>query len=155
MGARIRIKRGTADQVQLATLSDYEVIFATDTHECYVYDGAEKRLIGQCMSGPAVNRPQPGVTNRLFFNEDTGALEKDSGSAWVQIAVAATHDHSTNAKGGSIPTSSITNFSENVQDVVGGMVSGNVEVGIDAQYDDSAGKLNFYLGDIDAGSLVE
>lgn len=34
-------------------------------------------------------------------------------------------------------------FEEEIQDVVGAMVTGNVETGVDVTYDDTAGKLNF------------
>ena len=45
------------------------------------------------------------------------------------------------------PTSDITNFTEDVQDVVGGMVSSNTESGIAVTYDDATGKLNFDVND--------
>jgi len=44
-------------------------------------------------------------------------------------------------------TSEITNFTEDVEDVVGGMVSNNTESGISVTYDDEAGKLNFNVND--------
>jgi hypothetical protein len=151
MGARIKLKRGTAAQVQLATLSDYEIIFATDAKECYVYDGSSKQLIGQVMSGNIASRPAAGVTNRLYFNSQTGYLEKDSGAEWVQIAVAVSHDHSTASSGGNIPYTSITNFVETVQDTVGGMVESNTEAGLSVSYDDNTGKLNFEFTEADGG----
>lgn len=48
------------------------------------------------------------------------------------------HDHiSTN----------ITDFTEAVQDVIGGMVSSNTQNGINVSYDDNIGKINFDVGD--------
>ena len=49
--------------------------------------------------------------------------------------------------GDDIVTSDITNFTEDVQDVVGGMVSSNTESGIAVTYDDINGKLNFDVSD--------
>ncbi len=46
-----------------------------------------------------------------------------------------------------IPTSQITSFTEDVQDVVGGMVSSNTESGISVTYDDTNGKLDFDTND--------
>lgn len=45
------------------------------------------------------------------------------------------------------PTSDITNFTEDIQDVIGGMVSLNTESGILVSYDDESGKLNFNVND--------
>lgn len=44
-------------------------------------------------------------------------------------------------------TSTIINYVEDTQDVVGGMVSGNTESGIAVTYDDANGKLNFNVND--------
>lgn len=44
-------------------------------------------------------------------------------------------------------TSDITSFTEDVQDVIGDMVSSNTESGISVSYDDESGKLNFNVND--------
>lgn len=46
-----------------------------------------------------------------------------------------------------IPTSQITDFTEDVQDVIGAMVSSNTESGIAVTYDDTNGKLDFNVAD--------
>jgi hypothetical protein len=47
------------------------------------------------------------------------------------------------------------NFSENIQDIIGAMVSGNTETNISVTYDDTSGKLNFAVSadieDVNAG----
>jgi hypothetical protein len=48
-----------------------------------------------------------------------------------------------------IPSTQITDFTEAVQDVAGGMVSTNTENGIAVTYDDNTGKLNFDVADFD------
>jgi hypothetical protein len=46
-----------------------------------------------------------------------------------------------------IPSTQITDFTEAVQDVAGGMVSGSTQNGISVTYDDNTGKLNFDVND--------
>jgi hypothetical protein len=47
----------------------------------------------------------------------------------------------------SVPSTQVNDFTEAVQDVVGGMVSTNTESGISVEYDDGTGKLNFNVND--------
>jgi len=47
----------------------------------------------------------------------------------------------------SIPSTQVNDFQEAVEDVVGAMVSGNTESGINVTYDDPTGKLNFDVND--------
>lgn len=61
---------------------------------------------------------------------------------------SATHDHSNAANGGTIAYSSLSGTptvytQEQIEDFVGGMVSGNTETNISVTYDDGGGKLNF------------
>ena len=61
------------------------------------------------------------------------------GNATLSVTVANdSHSHTT---------STITGFTEDVQDVVGGMVTTNTEAGISVTYDDTSGKLNFNVAD--------
>jgi len=90
------------------------------------------------------------ASNVLNFdvNDFTITLENDlQGSATVtnlgNVAISASvvdnsHNHIS---------ANITDFAESVQDVIGGMVSTNIENGISVTYDDSIGKLNFDVGD--------
>lgn len=59
----------------------------------------------------------------------------------------AQHTHADAAGGGQIPSSSISDITETIQDIVGTMVTTNTESGIDVTYDDSTGKLNFNVND--------
>jgi hypothetical protein len=66
----------------------------------------------------------------------------DGISRWTTIdVVSADWDTVLNLPPTFVPTT------ENVQDIVGAMISGNTEAGIAVTYDDATGKLNFNVGD--------
>jgi hypothetical protein len=59
----------------------------------------------------------------------------------------ADHDHTAGVgDGGTIPSTSISDFGEAVADVVGAMVGSNTETSIAVTYDDSDNTLDFILG---------
>lgn len=70
----------------------------------------------------------------------TGDVLRWNGTNWVNYPdsnyATSSHNH---------PSTDITDFTEAVQDVVGGMVTGNTETDIDVTYDDNSGKLNFVV----------
>lgn len=70
----------------------------------------------------------------------TGAVSLD-GSANVTLTAAVVDDSHNHT------STTITDFVEATQDVVGGMVTGNTESGIAVTYDDALGKLNFDVND--------
>lgn len=70
----------------------------------------------------------------------TGSASLD-GSANVTITTVVGNDSHTHA------STTISDFVEATQDVVGGMVTGNTESGIAVTYDDALGKLNFDVND--------
>lgn len=70
----------------------------------------------------------------------TGSASFD-GSADVTITASVLDDSHLHSSG------TISDFTEAVQDVVGGMVSTNSELGLVVTYDDTAGKLNFDVND--------
>lgn len=78
----------------------------------------------------------PNVILRWNESTDTWEATKD-GTTYYALVLA----------GDDISTSDITNFTEDVQDVVGGMISSNTESGISVTYDDENGKLNFDVSD--------
>lgn len=70
----------------------------------------------------------------------TGAISLD-GSSNVTLTAAVVDDSHNHT------STTITDFIEAVQDVAGGMVTGNTESGIAVTYDDALGKLNFDVND--------
>jgi hypothetical protein len=85
----------------------------------------------------ATNKPDPVIT---LGGDLTGSVTLTDLTSQTLTAsvVDDSHNHTT---------STITNFTEDVQDVVGGMVSSNTESGISVTYDDENGKINFDVND--------
>jgi len=85
------------------------------------------------------NKPDPTIT---LAGDATGSVTlTDLGSGTLTVTIADdSHNHTTG---------NIDNFQEEVEDIVGAMVSGNTESGISVTYDDAAtpGKLNFNVND--------
>tara|TARA_R100001224_G_scaffold30554_2_gene16838 strand:- start:1573 stop:3582 length:2010 start_codon:yes stop_codon:yes gene_type:complete len=80
----------------------------------------------------------PSQTDNNFTNADHSKLDG--------IAAGATNVTNTNqlTNGAGFITATLTN--EQVQDIVGGMVTGNTETGITVTYQDSDGTLDFVIG---------
>lgn len=110
----------------------------------------------------------------LTINAEEGATLVFEGTTWLRLDTLSSASVITNFTGLSDTPSSITanqyvkgnsggtalefdtlqstdltDFTEAVQDAVGGMVSGNTETNISVTYDDSGGKLNFVSTDTD------
>jgi len=85
-----------------------------------------------------------GKLNTLTFNSATGVLtgtNYDGSQATVNLDGRYSLLDHTHA------STSITDFQEAVEDVVGAMVSSNTESGLSVTYDDTSGKLNFDVND--------
>lgn len=83
------------------------------------------------------NKPDPTITLAGDLSGSVTLTDLASGTLTATVADDS-HNHTT---------STITNFTEDVQDVVGGMVSTNTESGISVTYDDTNGKLDFNVND--------
>ena len=89
----------------------------------------------------------------------SGIIVKDGGST---VGTAGTVDFGTNlsvspASAGIVTVTSTQLTTEEVQDIVGGMVDGGTETNISVTYDDSGGKLNFVAsgGSVPANSTFD
>lgn len=84
-----------------------------------------------------IQKPDPTITLGGDLTGSTTLTDLTSQTLTATV-VDDSHNHTT---------STITNFTEDVQDVVGGMVAGNTENGLTVTYDDNTGKLNFDVFD--------
>jgi hypothetical protein len=125
MATRIRLRRGTDVQWASANpiLALGEFGYESNTERFKIGDGNTPWL-------------------SLSYNEQIITLTGDvtgSGNGLINVTVIDdSHNHTT---------ATLPNFTEDVQDVAGGMVTGNVEEGITVTYDDNTGKLNFSVSD--------
>ena len=125
MATRIRLRRGTDVQWASANpvLALGEFGYESNTERFKIGDG----------NTPWLSLP---------YNEQIITLTGDatgSGNGLINVTVVDdSHNHTT---------ATLPNFTEDVQDVVGGMVEGNIEEGITVTYDDSTGKINFSVSD--------
>lgn len=92
-----------------------------------------------------------GSTDTVTINLDNTAVTAGTYGSASQVGVFTvdaqgrlTSASNTNI---TIASTDVTNFTEDVQDIVGGMVSSNTESGISVTYDDTNGKLNFDVND--------
>ena len=99
-----------------------ELVFDADG---YTFSEWSQDLVGAMFTG---NAESGGIT--AVYNDTTGKIT-------LGISNNA-HSHTV---------SNISDFTEEVQDTVGAMISGNTESGISVTYDDTGGKLNFNVAD--------
>ena len=87
-----------------------------------------------------------GITNAMLAGSiAAGKLAGSIGNSKLSNS-AITIDGTSVSLGGSITTNNTQLSTEQVQDIVGGMVSGNTESGITVSYEDGDGTLDFTVG---------
>jgi hypothetical protein len=94
--------------------------------------------------------PNEGFCARV---EDEDIEYVYTGTEWISRPASTNHDNLSGLQGGTANeyyhltaadyAALVTNQTETIEDIVGGMVSSNTETGISVTYDDSGGKLNF------------
>ena len=99
-----------------------ELVFDADG---YTFSEWSQDLVGAMFTG---NTESGGI----------GAVYDDSTGKITMTIANNAHSHTV---------SNISDFTEEVQDTVGAMISGNTESGISVTYDDTGGKLNFDVAD--------
>jgi len=91
------------------------------------------------------------TANTVTFNLDNTTVTTGSYGSSANVATFTVDAQGRLTAAGttaiSIPSTQISDFTEAVQDVAGGMVSTNTENGISVTYDDGTGKLNFDVND--------
>lgn len=127
MATRIKLRRGTTIQWSSSNpvLGLGEFGYETNTGRFKIGDGST-------------------AWNSLAYNEQTISLTGDASGSGFGVINVTVHDDSHNHT-----TATLPNFTEDVQDVVGAMLSGNTEDGLDVVYDDETGKINFNVDEFD------
>lgn len=92
MSTTIKIRRGTKGALDSIVLSEGEIGFTTDTEEVFIGDGTNHYLVGKVMVDTFNNRPNAGVSGRMYYASDSDDVYIDDGSAWIDIS--ATVDES-------------------------------------------------------------
>ena len=98
--------------------------------------------------------PASGTAGEIYYNTASNTFKYYNGTSWVAFSSGGGGDSlpsQTGNAGNYLTTNGTTaswaSITEDVQDIVGGMVSGNTESGISVTYDDENGKLDFNVND--------
>ena len=169
----VKLKRGSGSDPQASDLVVGEVALRTDNGKLFTkkddnsvveisggIDDGDKGDITVSSSGATFTIDNDVVTFAKMQNVSTsrllgrttsssGDIEELTASAvrtLLNVADGATNVTNTNqlTNGAGFITATLTN--EQVQDIVGGMVSGNTETGITVTYQDGDGTLDFVVG---------
>ena len=112
------------------------------------------------LDSDAVQVKAGGITNAMLAGSiAAGKLAGSIGNSLLSNS-AITIDGTSVSLGGSITTNNTQLTTEQVQDIVGGMVTGNTETGVAVTYEDGDGTLDFVIGsgvitnDMLAGSIA-
>ena len=174
MANEIKLKRGSGSDPSASDLVVGEIAIRTDTGKLFTkkddnsvaeisgggIDDGDKGDITVSNSGGTFTIDNDVVTFAKMQNVSTsrllgrttsssGDIEELTASAvrtLLNVADGATNVTNTNqlTNGAGFITATLTN--EQVQDIVGGMVSGNTETGITVTYQDGDGTLDFVVG---------
>jgi hypothetical protein len=103
------------------------------------------------IGGMTTTNSESGIA--VTYDDTSGKLNFDVSDPTVSITGAVTGSATmtnlgsitidTASGSNSIPTSAIVALEEYIQDAIGAMVTGNTESGMDVNYNDTSGKLNF------------
>ena len=173
MANTVRNKRGSGSDPSASDLVLGEIAVRTDTGQLFVKkdDGSVASIAGGISDGDKgdVTVSNSGATftidndvvtyskiqnvsatNRILGRDSSGAgaieeITPASLRTMLNVADGATNVTNTNqlTNGAGFITATLTN--EEVQDIVGGMVSSNTETGISVTYQDSDGTLDFVV----------
>jgi hypothetical protein len=157
MANTIKHKRGSGSNPTASDLEVGELAIRTDTG--VVFTKKDDNSVAEIAGGGETNLGVSTTTTAVTVTSDTGnnaTISEASGSAAGVMSVAhhdkldgiaagATNVSNTNqlTNGAGFITATLTE--EQVEDFVGGMVTGNTETGITVTYQDSDGTLDFVV----------
>ena len=138
MANTIKHKRGSGSDPAASSLSVGELAIRTDTG--VVFTKKDDGTVAEIAGGGETNLGVSTTSTAVTVTSDTGnnATISEASSSAAGVMSAAHHD-----KLDGIASGATANSTESIQDIVGGMVSGNSESGISVTYQDSDGTLDF------------
>ena len=138
MANTIKHKRGSGSNPAASSLSVGELAIRTDTG--VVFTKKDDGTVAEIAGGGETNLGVSTTSTAVTVTSDTGnnATISEASSSAAGVMSAAHHD-----KLDGIASGATANSTESIQDIVGGMVSGNSESGISVTYQDSDGTLDF------------
>ena len=138
MANTIKHKRGSGSDPSASDLVAGELAIRTDTG--VVFTKKDDGTVAQIAGGGDTDLGVSTTTTAVTVTSSTGnnATISEASSSAAGVMSAAHHD-----KLDGIASGATANSTESIQDIVGGMVSGNSESGISVTYQDSDGTLDF------------
>ena len=138
MANTIKHKRGSGSDPAASSLSVGELAIRTDTG--VVFTKKDDGTVAEIAGGGETNLGVSTTSTAVTVTSDTGnnATISEASSSAAGVMSAAHHD-----KLDGIASGATANSTESIQDIVGGMVSGNSESGISVTYQDGDGTLDF------------
>ena len=145
-GATFTIDNDAVTYAKIQNVSATNRILGRDSSGAGVIEEitpASLRTMLNVEDGATADQSASEIKSAYESNSDTNAFTDALLSKLNGIAASATNVTNTNqlTNGAGFITATLTN--EQVQDIVGGMVSGNTETGITVTYQDSDGTLDF------------
>ena len=138
MANTIKHKRGSGSDPTASDLVVGELAIRTDTG--VVFTKKDDNSVAQIAGGGDTDLGVSTTSTAVTVTSSTGdnATISEASSSAAGVMSAAHHD-----KLDGIASGATANSTESIQDIVGGMVSGNSESGISVTYQDSDGTLDF------------
>ena len=138
----VNLSTQTADRVALIDNSKNLVSTTVTLAELQVLDDFVEN-VQDIVGGMVTGNTENGIV--VTYDDPTGKLNFDVNDPVLTIAGGASGSATMTNLGNT--TITVVLNTEDVEDIVGGMVTGNTENGITVTYDDANGKLNFDVND--------
>jgi hypothetical protein len=154
----IRLARGTYSNLNnsIADLQEGEIVYATDQNNLYVKEGSSLILVTTGLldeDNMATNSATQAASQqsiKAYVDASSGGSVADDSLAEVKLDISNApsdgyflqYKDSTDQLTWAVPTDTLPLTTEQVQDIVGAMFTGNTETNIAATYEDSDGTID-------------
>ena len=154
----IRLARGTYSNLNnsIADLQEGEIVYATDQNNLYVKEGSSLILVTTGLldeDNMATNSATQAASQqsiKAYVDASSGGSVADDSLAEVKLDISNApsdgyflqYKDSSDQLTWAVPTDTLPLTTEQVQDIVGAMFTGNTETNIAATYEDSDGTID-------------